>query len=191
MVIGTFVGIASGHYKGAIGAVLERLTDWFLVIPFLPLAVVLATILGATLQNVIIVIGITSWPGTARIVRAQTLSVGARPYLERSRALGGSDWHQMRRHVAPQRDAAGARQHHPDCRGGDPSETTLAFLGLGPADKISWGSILEDVFTNAGISQGAWWWLFPPGLCVVAVVLAFTLVGRALEIVVDPRMRAR
>ena len=67
----------------------------------------------------------------------------------------------------------------------------LAFLGLGPSDKVSWGSILEDVFQNAGISQGAWWWLLPPGLCVVLVVLAFTLVGRALEVVVDPRMRER
>ena len=191
MVIGTFVGIASGHYKGIIGAALERLTDWFLVIPFLPLAVVLATILGATLQNVIIVIGITSWPGTARIVRAQTLSVGARPYLERSRALGGSDWHQMRRHILPNVMPLVLANTTLTVAVAILSETTLAFLGLGPADKISWGSILEDVFGNAGISQGAWWWLLPPGLCVVAVVLAFTLVGRALEVVVDPRMRDR
>ena len=56
---------------------------------------------------------------------------------------------------------------------------------------MSWGSILEDAFDGAGISQGAWWWLLPPGLCVVVVVLAFTLVGRALEVVVDPRMRER
>jgi peptide/nickel transport system permease protein len=191
MVIGTLVGISSGHYKGIIGAALERLTDWFLVIPFLPLAVVLATILGATLQNVIIVIGITSWPGTARIVRAQTLSVGARPYLERSRALGASDWHQMRRHVLPNVMPLVLANTTLTVAVAILSETTLAFLGLGPADKTSWGSILEDVFNNAGISQGAWWWLLPPGLCVVLVVLAFTLVGRALEVVVDPRMRDR
>ena len=191
MLIGTFVGIASGHYKGLIGSALERLTDWFLVIPFLPLAVVLATILGATLQNVIIVIGITSWPGTARIVRAQTLSVGARPYLERSRALGASDLHQMRRHVLPNVMPLILANTTLTVAVAILSETTLAFLGLGPSDKISWGSILEDVFQNAGISQGAWWWLLPPGLCVVFVVLAFTLVGRALEVVVDPRMRDR
>ena len=191
MIIGTVVGIASGHYKGLIGATLERLTDWFLVIPFLPLAVVLATILGATLQNVIIVIGITSWPSTARIVRAQTLSVGARPYLERARALGAGDLHQMRRHVLPNVMPLVLANTTLTVAVAILSETTLAFLGLGPSDKVSWGSILEDVFDGAGISQGAWWWLLPPGLCVVVVVLAFTLVGRALEVVVDPRMRER
>jgi len=191
MIIGTLVGIASGHYKGMIGAGLERFTDWFLVIPFLPLAVVLATILGATLENVIIVIGITSWPGTARIVRAQTLSVGARPYLERSKALGAGDWHQMRRHVLPNVMPLVLANTTLTVAVAILSETTLAFLGLGPANKVSWGSILEEVFNNAGISQGAWWWLLPPGLCVLLVVLAFTLVGRALEVVVDPRMRER
>jgi ABC-type dipeptide/oligopeptide/nickel transport system permease subunit len=88
MAIGTFVGISSGHFRGVSGSVLERLTDWFLVIPFLPLAIVLSTVLGSSLVNVIVVIGVTSWPGTARLVRAQTLSVEARPYLERARVLG-------------------------------------------------------------------------------------------------------
>lgn len=191
MVIGTVVGIASGHYKGLIGAILERLTDWFLVIPFLPLAVVLATILGPTLKNVIVVIGITSWPSTSRLVRAQTLSVESRPYLERARALGGGDWHQMRRHVLPNVMPLVLANTTLTVAVAILSETTLSFLGLGPANKVSWGTILEDVFGNAGISQGAWWWLLPPGLCVVTVVLAFTLVGRALEVVVDPRIRER
>jgi peptide/nickel transport system permease protein len=191
MILGTVVGIASGHYKGLIGAALERLTDWFLVIPFLPLAVVLATILGPTLKNVIVVIGITSWPSTARLVRAQTLSVEARPYLERARALGGGDWHQMRRHVLPNVMPLVLANTTLTVAVAILSETTLSFLGLGPASKVSWGTILEDVFGNAGISQGAWWWLLPPGLCVVIVVLAFTLVGRALEVVVDPRIRER
>ena len=89
MVIGTAVGIASGHYRGLVAGVLNRLTDWFLVIPFLPLAIVLATVLGKSLINIIIVIGVTSWPATARLIRAQTLSVEGRPYLERAKALGG------------------------------------------------------------------------------------------------------
>ena len=101
MVIGTAVGIASGHYRGLVAGVLNRLTDWFLVIPFLPLAIVLATVLGKSLLNIIIVIGVTSWPATARLIRAQTLSVEGRPYLERAKALGASDLHQMTRHVLP------------------------------------------------------------------------------------------
>lgn len=191
MAIGTFVGIASGHFGSWPGAALERLTDWFLVIPFLPLAIALATVLGASLLNVIVVIGVTSWPGTARLVRAQTLSVEARPYLERARVLGGGHWHQMSRHVLPNVMPLVLANTTLTVAIAVLSETTLSFLGLGDPFRVSWGSMLDDAFAAGAISAGAWWYLLPPGLCVVAVVLAFTLVGRALENVLDPRAADR
>ncbi len=187
MAIGTLVGIASGHFRGPAGSILERLTDWFLVIPFLPLAIALATVLGSSLLNVIIVIGVTSWPGTARLVRAQTLSVEARPYLERARVLGGGHWHQMSRHVLPNVMPLVLANTTLTVAIAILSETTLSFLGLGDPFRVSWGSMLDSAFSAGAISSGAWWYLLPPGLCVVAVVLAFTLVGRALENVLDPR----
>jgi peptide/nickel transport system permease protein len=187
MAIGSLVGIASGHFRGPAGSILERLTDWFLVIPFLPLAIALATVLGSSLLNVIIVIGVTSWPGTARLVRAQTLSVEARPYLERARVLGGGHWHQMSRHVLPNVMPLVLANTTLTVAIAILSETTLSFLGLGDPFRVSWGSMLDSAFSAGAISSGAWWYLLPPGLCVVAVVLAFTLVGRALENVLDPR----
>jgi peptide/nickel transport system permease protein len=187
MAIGTIVGIASGHFGTWVGAILERLTDWFLVIPFLPLAIALSTVLGASLLNVIVVIGVTSWPGTARLVRAQTLSVEARPYLERARVLGGGHWHQMSRHVLPNVMPLVLANTTLTVAIAILSETTLSFLGLGDPFRVSWGSMLDDAFAAGAISSGAWWYLLPPGLCVVIVVLAFTLVGRALENVLDPR----
>jgi peptide/nickel transport system permease protein len=186
MVIGTLVGIASGHYTNWFGAVLERITDWFLVIPFLPLAIVLATVLGASLLNVIVVIGITSWPGTARLVRAQTLSVEGRPYLERARVLGGGNWHQMTKHVLPNVMPLVLANTTLTVAIAILSETTLTFLGLGDPLHVSWGTMLENAFGSGAITLGAWWYLIPPGLCVVIVVLAFTLVGRTLEAIVDP-----
>jgi peptide/nickel transport system permease protein len=189
MAIGTLVGIGSGHFGGWSGAVLERVTDWFLVIPFLPLAIVLATVLGASLVNIIVVIGVTSWPGTARLVRAQTLSVEGRPYLERARVLGGGHWHQMSRHVLPNVMPLVLANTTLTVAIAILSETTLSFLGLGDPLRVSWGSMLDNAFAAGAISAGAWWYLLPPGLCVVAVVLAFTLVGRALENVLEPRER--
>jgi len=191
MVIGTLVGIASGHFGGMAGGALERLTDWFLVIPFLPLAIALATVLGSSLFNVIVVIGVTSWPGTARLVRAQTLSVEARPYLERARVLGGGHWHQMTRHVLPNVMPLVLANTTLTVAIAILSETTLSFLGLGDPFRVSWGSMLDNAFASGAISSGAWWYLLPPGLCVVAIVLAFTLVGRALENVLDPRSQER
>jgi peptide/nickel transport system permease protein len=189
MAIGTLVGISSGHYRGWGGSVLERVTDWFLVIPFLPLAIALATVLGSSLLNIIVVIGITSWPGTARLVRAQTLAVESRPYLERARVLGGGHWHQMSRHVLPNVMPLVLANTTLTVAIAILSETTLSFLGLGDPFRVSWGSMLDSAFSAGAISVGAWWYLLPPGLCVVAVVLAFTLVGRALENVLDPRER--
>lgn len=189
VVIGTLVGIASGHFAGWAGSLLERFTDWFLVIPFLPLAIALATVLGSSLLNVIVVIGVTSWPGTARLVRAQTLSVEARPYLERARVLGGGHWHQMSRHVLPNVMPLVLANTTLTVAIAILSETTLAFLGLGDPFRISWGSMLDNAFASGAISSGSWWYLLPPGLCVVAIVLAFTLVGRALENVLDPQSR--
>jgi peptide/nickel transport system permease protein len=187
MAIGTLVGVASGHFGSWIGAILERLTDWFLVIPFLPLAIVLATVLGASLLNIIVVIGVASWPGTARLVRAQTLSIEARPYLERARALGGGHWHQMTRHVLPNVMPLVLANTTLTVAIAILSETTLSFLGLGDPFRVSWGSMLDSAFEAGAISAGAWWFLVPPGVCVIVVVLAFTLVGRALENVLDPR----
>src|SRR5262245_26534727 len=91
IVIGSVVGILAGFYRGVGSAILQRLTEWFLVIPFLPLAIVLAAILGPSVTNLVLVIGITSWPSTARLVRAQVLTLKERPYVERSRALGASN----------------------------------------------------------------------------------------------------
>jgi peptide/nickel transport system permease protein len=186
MVIGTLVGIASGHYTNWFGALLERVTDWFLVIPFLPLAIVLATVLGPSLLNVIVVIGVTSWPGTSRLVRAQTLSVEARPYLERARVLGGGNWHQINKHVLPNVMPLVLANTTLTVAVAILSETTLTFLGLGDPLHVSWGTMLDNAFGSGAITLGAWWYLIPPGLCVVIVVLAFTLVGRTLEAIVDP-----
>ena len=84
ILIGTVVGITAGFFGGRMGGVLMRLTEWFLVIPFLPLAIVLAAVLGPSIENIIFVIGITSWPATARLLRAQVLSLKERLYVDRS-----------------------------------------------------------------------------------------------------------
>ncbi|WP_459802041.1 ABC transporter permease [Herbidospora sp. RD11066] len=189
IVIGTVIGIMAGFYGGWARSTLMGLTDWFLVIPFLPLAIVMATVLGASLLNIIIVIGVTSWPGTARLVCAQTLSVRERPYMERARALGGGDWHQMTRHILPNVMPLVLAHVVLTVSVAILSETTLSFLGLGDPTRPSWGYILDNAYGTGAMSNGEWWFVLPPGLCVVLVVLAFTLVGRALEAVLNPRLR--
>ena len=145
------------------------------------------------LLNIIIVIGVTSWPGTARLVRAQTLSVEARPYLERARALGAGHWHQMTRHVLPNVMPLVLANTTLTVAIAILSETTLSFLGLGdPLPGVLGRRCSTTRFTDGARSRsGAWWYLLPPGLCVVAGRARVHPVGRALEAVLNPRLRGR
>jgi peptide/nickel transport system permease protein len=191
MVIGTTVGLLSGFLEGWGGRILFRITEWFLVLPFLPLALILATILGRGLFNISLVIGVTSWPATALLIRAQALSIRERPYLERARVLGAGRWHQITRHALPNVMPMVFANTTLTVAAAILTETTLSFLGLGDPTRVSWGSMLDNAFSVGAITTGAWWYIVPPGVCVVLVVLAFTLVGQALEDVFNPRLRER
>jgi peptide/nickel transport system permease protein len=191
MVIGTLVGLVSGFFGGWVGRITFRVTEWFLVIPFLPLAIVLAAVLGRSLVNIVIVIGVTSWPGTALLIRSQTLSIKERPYIERAEAIGAGRWHQLGRHVLPNVMPMVFANTTLTVAIAILSETTLSFLGLGDPTRTSWGTMLDSAFEVGAITTGCWWYVIPPGVCVVLVVMAFTLVGQALEEVLNPRLRAR
>jgi peptide/nickel transport system permease protein len=189
MGIGTLVGITAGHFGGWFAGVLMRITDWFIVLPRLVLAIAVAAVLGPSLTTIVVAIGITSWAGTARLIRAQTLAVEARPYLERAKALGAGHWHQMTRHVLPNVMPLVLASTTLEVASAVLAEATLAFLGLGDPSRISWGGMLSRANSSGAITYGAWWYLLTPGLAILVVVLCFTLCGRALEAVFNPRLR--
>lgn len=191
MGIGTLVGVVAGHFGGPVSWVLMRVTDWFIVLPRLVLAIAMATVLGPSLVNIIIAIGLTSWAGTARLIRAQTLAVEGRPYLERSKALGAGHWHQMSRHVLPNVMPLVLASTTLEVASAVLAEATLAFLGLGDPSNVSWGTMLSKANVAGAVSAGAWWYLLPPGIAILIVVLCFTLCGRALEAVFNPRLRGQ
>ncbi|OLR93819.1 ABC transporter permease [Actinokineospora bangkokensis] len=189
--IGTLVGVLTGHFGGWGAAVVMRLTDFFLVLPSLVLAIALSAVLGAGLGTIILAIGVTSWPSAARLVRAQTLTVEARPYIERAKALGGGHRHVITHHVLPGVLPLVFVNTVLAVGTAIVAESTLAFFGLGDPTAVSWGSMLRSAFNSGAITAGAWWYLLPPGVAIAAVVLAFTLCGRAMESVLNPRLRER
>jgi peptide/nickel transport system permease protein len=191
MLIGAGIGIAAGFYGGRVDSVLSRLTDWFLVIPWIALAIVLASVLGQSLFNIILVIAVTSWAVTARLVRAQALTVVTRPYVERARALGASNWHTITRHVLPNLFPIIFANTILTVALSILAEATLSFLGLGDPLSVSWGTILEQAQGAGATTGGQWWWVMPPGLAITTVVLAFTMCGFAVEEISNPRLRRR
>jgi peptide/nickel transport system permease protein len=191
VLLGTAIGIVAGYYGAWRETVLMRFTDWMLVIPFLPLAIVLAALLGPSQWTLIFVIGITSWPSTARVIRAQVLSLKARSYVERARGLGASDWHMMSRHILPNVGPLIYANTVLIVAVAILSEATLSFLGLGDPLHISWGTMLEFAFDKGAAFSGYWWWISAPGIAIILVVLAFTMIGYALDDILNPKLRSR
>lgn len=191
MVIGTVIGIVSGYSGKAVDNVLMRITDFFLVIPWLPLMMVLAAILGTSIWNIIVVIGVTSWAGTARVVRSQTLSVRENQFVERTVSIGAGSGHIMLHHILPNVFPLVFANTILIAAAAITSETTLSFLGLGDPAHASWGMMLHYAFETGATSTGAWWYFMPPGICVVAVVLSFTLMGYAFDEILNPKLKER
>jgi peptide/nickel transport system permease protein len=191
-VVGAGAGIFTGYYGGWFGEIGMRVTDVFLVIPWLPFAMVLAAAWGQNYAIIVLIIAFTSWAGTARLVRAQVLSVKELAFVERARAIGSSDLHIMRKHILPNVMPLVFANAVLTVAIAVFSETTLSFLGLGDPLNFSWGTMLEHVFdTGATEVPTATAYLVAPGVAVVLVVLAFNLVGTALDEVIDPKLRKR
>jgi peptide/nickel transport system permease protein len=188
-VLGSAVGLIGGYFGGWTDRILDAFENWFLVIPTLPLMIVLARLLNPSLLVLIAVIGLTSWAGTGRIVRAQVLTLRERAFVERARAIGAGDGYIIRTHILPNTMPLIFANTVLIVAVAILSEAALAFLGLGDPTHISWGTMLENAFSAGAPSAGAWWYVVPPGLCITLVVLAVSLLGYLFEEHVNPRLR--
>ncbi len=204
IVIGSMVGIVAGFVGGTVDNLLMRLSDFFLVLPTIVLALILAPIMleiigpeaqlfgiRSTLIVIVVVIGLTSWATTARVIRSQVLSLKERMFVDRARVIGSGSGRIMRRHILPNVVNLIVAQSVLTFATAVFTETTLAFIGLGDPTAPSWGQLLNQAQTAGAPGLGAWWYIAPPAIAVVLVVLAFTLVGNALDDVLNPKALSR
>ena len=191
IVVGATVGIAAGYRGGTLDGVLMRITDFFLVLPALPLIIVLAALFGQSTVVLVLVIGLTSWPSTARIVRSQVLSLRERRFITRIRSLGATDFWIVRYHILANVLPLIFANTVLVIAGSILAEATLAFLGLGDPVHVSWGTMLHFAFDSGATGRGAWWYVLPPGIGIVVVVLGFVLAGHTLDRILNPRLRSR
>jgi len=189
--LGASIGLAAGYFGKITDEVLMRVTDFFLVLPWFPLMIVMMAVLGKQFIWVIVVIGITSWPSTARIVRSQVLTVKERQFIERARAVGADSGHIIKKHILPNVLPLVFANTVLLIALAIFSESFLDFFGLGDPTVISWGNMLEAAYNNSALNRGAWWWIVAPGGAIVVMVLAFSLIGYALDDVLNPKLRRR
>jgi peptide/nickel transport system permease protein len=187
--IGGAVGVAAGYFGGIVDGALMRLTDYFLVIPDIPLMIIVAAVFGRSTLNIILIIALIYWTTTARLIRAQVHSIRERVYIRRAEMLGSRHARILWTHVIPQVAPLLVANTILMIANAIFAETYITFLGLGNPSTVSWGRMIQQTLEGGAIFYHAWWAILPPGIAVTAVVLGATLVGQGLEDALNPRLR--
>lgn len=188
--VGTTIGIVSGYFGGWIDSLLMRIVDIFYSIPFIPFVIVLVALLEASIWNIILAVSLLSWRTVARLIRSQVLSIVKRPFVKAARVVGAGHLRIMFRYILPGVIPLALLEMAFMVNWAITAEASVAFLGFGDPAVTSWGQILQENFAT-GNSRSAWWWVIPPGLAIILLLVSVFFVARALEEVVNPRLRRR
>ena len=188
--IGALVGLTAGWYGGRVDAVLMRIVDLFLMTPRLPLLIVIGAYVGPSLPVISLIIAITFWPMSARVVRSQVLSLRQRAHVRAAVGFGARSTHVLGRHILPEVSLILAAALVSAAGRAVTLEAGLAFLGLGDPSRVSWGRMLRDAMDFAALLQtDAWqWWLLPPVVAIALLLTGITFVGVAVEQRINPRL---
>ncbi|UOE43279.1 ABC transporter permease [Agromyces larvae] len=190
-VIGVIVGVTAGYLGGIGDETLSALSNVFLVIPQLPLIIIIAgqlpSVGGIT---VAVVIAVTGWAWGARVLRAQTLSLRKRDFVEAARATGERSWRIITAEILPNLTAIIASGFVGTVTFAVLSLITLAFIGIGSGSDWNWGTILFWAQSQLALQRGAWWWFIPAGLCIALLGMGLTLINFGIDEFVNPRLRS-
>lgn len=190
-IISVFVGLVSGYFGGVIDEIFSLLSNVFLVLPTLPLAIVLAAFLPRSgVLSIGFVLVVTGWSWGARVLRVQTLSMSNRDFVEASRASGEGWFRIVFFDIFPNESAIVAAQLLGTIIYAILAESALEFLGLGDISNVSWGTMFYWAANNDALLQGAWWWIVPPGLCIAVLGAGLAFVNFGMDEIADPRLRA-
>ncbi len=187
--LGLVAGIVSGYAGGLTDEAIMRIVDFFIIIPALVFAIIIAALLGPSEVNVIIVIGVLSWAPTARIIRAMVLSIKEWPFVESARANNASSLYIMFRHILPNVTSVLYANAMLAVSSAIFTQAALVFLGVGDVTAISWGGIIREAYQTGALISGQWYYVVPPGLFIFALILGFILFGYSLEEIMNPRLR--
>ncbi|MBC7403101.1 MAG: ABC transporter permease [Microbacteriaceae bacterium] len=189
-IISVIVGVTSGFLGGLGDEVLSLISNVFLVIPALPLIIIIAGLLpSAGGLTIALVIALTGWAWGARVLRAQTLSLRNRDFVEAARANGEPMWRIIFFEIMPNLTAVIASGFIGTVIFAILSEVTLAFIGVTSISTWNWGTVLFWAQSSQALVQGAWWWFVPAGLCIAAVGTSLTLINFGIDEFVNPRLR--
>ena len=185
--IGANIGLLAGYFGGCLDNLLMWFTDIVMGVPFLPFVIVILSVSGKSLSSLILAMTLIMWRASARIVRAQVMSLKQMPFVAAARITGASDLAILYREIAPNIVPLALVNMAFALAWAITTEASIGFLGFGDPDVISWGSIIYDAFASQAMYRAPWW-VAPPGFAIMVLVSAVYLVGREYERVVNPRL---
>lgn len=189
IVLGTVIGMISGYAGGMTDIILMRMADIIMIMPSLVILLILASLFGQfNIWIIVFIIAIMRWPAVSRIIRSQTLSLKSRPFIEASRVAGASNIRIIFRHIMPNVLPLAFLYMTFRVTSAILVEAALSFLGFGDPSQVSWGMMLQWVWKSGHMFQAPYW-MIPPGLCISLLTLSFYMLGRAMDEVLDPRLR--
>jgi peptide/nickel transport system permease protein len=188
-VIGTVVGLIAGYYGGWVDMILMRLADVAFGIPFLPFIIVLAAFMEPNIWNVVIAMSLLLWRDTSRVIRSQVLVIKEQAFVSAARVSGANNWRIIFMYIAPSILPLSFLYGSLAIGWSILTEASVSFLGFADPDVVSWGFMLQDAFASQALSRGAFYWIVPPGLCIMLTVMAGFFIGRGYEEVLFPRLR--
>jgi peptide/nickel transport system permease protein len=186
--IGTLVGLVAGYLGGAVDRTLMRLADLVLGLPFLPFVIVLVSLLGPSLRNIVLAVAMLLWPNAARVIRSQVMSLAQRQFVEAARVTGASELRIMLVHIAPNILPLSFLYGSIAVGWAILTQASISFLGFGQSDVVSWGTMLQDAYASQALDREQYFWFVPPGICIVLVVLAGFLISRGYEELLFPKL---
>jgi len=187
--LGTLIGMLAGWFEGGTDRWLMKLTAFFMTIPYLPAVIILSAFTRPGIISTSVILGIMSWPATARIVRSETMTLKKREYIQVCKAMGAPDRYLLFRHIVKELMPLIMYRAAARVRAGILGESSLSFLGLGSAAQKSWGTMLYYAQAKNALLTKAWvWWVLPPGLCIALVSCALSMISYGAETRLDRRM---
>ncbi len=188
-IIGTVIGLLAGYFGGWVDMILMRLADVAFGIPFLPFIIVLAAFMEPNIWNVVIAMSVLLWRDTSRVIRSQVLVIKEQAFVSAARVSGATDFRIIFMYIAPSILPLTFLYGSLAIGWSILTEASVSFLGFGDPEVVSWGFMLQDAFNSQALSRGAFYWIIPPGVCIMLTVMAGFFIGRGYEEVLFPRLR--